>query len=110
MTVARGAAIIAHAEDPTATRSRGPADDAEAAAGVRGVADTGPPPPFIPIVRSLFKYPLGSPEFLDAARCADPEEVSFAREILQQQRERAEDRRDQVLDQLRDLSTSSRSL
>ena len=35
--------------------------------------------PFEPIVESLLKYPVGSPEFADAAAVAGPAEIAEAR-------------------------------
>jgi hypothetical protein len=40
------------------------------------------PQPLVPIVRSLLKCDLDSPEFADAAQCAGPLEIEFALEIL----------------------------
>ena len=44
--------------------------------------------PFVPIVRSLLKYPMGSREFEDALTIAGPEEREFALEILAHQKAR----------------------
>lgn len=57
--------------------------------------------PFVPLVRSLLKYPLDSPEFEDAAWCAGPAEIAFTREILKQELDKLAGRH-AVIDHRRD--------
>jgi hypothetical protein len=65
-------------------------------AGGGGVPRVGAPPagshpaaaiPCVPIVRSLLKYPIDSPEFEDALRCSGPDEREFVLEIIRQQKD-----------------------
>jgi hypothetical protein len=64
-------------------------------AGGGGVPRAGAPPagsppaaiPFVPIVHSLLKYPIGSPEFEDALRCSGPDEREFVLEIIRHQKD-----------------------
>ena len=52
--------------------------------------------PFEPIVESLLKYPLDSPEFEDAARVAGPAEIAETLRQLDQQQEAFLERQERI--------------
>ena len=59
--------------------------------------DAGPAPfPLVPIVRSLVEREVGSPEFVDAVRCAGQDEIDFALEIINQRLANALARREEL--------------
>jgi hypothetical protein len=60
-------------------------------------------PPFVPVVRSLLKYPIDSPEFLDAALVAGPAETEFALEIIDHQLAVLQGRQAEIEEELEEL-------
>jgi hypothetical protein len=52
--------------------------------------------PLVQIVRTLVDLDASPAELEDAARCAGPEEIAFALEILRQQIAKAEERLDEI--------------
>jgi hypothetical protein len=59
--------------------------------------------PLVPIVRTLVDLDAAPAELADAARCAGPAELAFAREIVELQLRSAEERLDAIDDRLDDL-------
>lgn len=60
--------------------------------------------PFMPIVESLMKHPLDSPEFADALAVAGPPERAEARRQIETTMAAYEDRNDEIERRMRELA------